>query len=66
MISEYVRRLVAAIPVLLALVFLAVAPSEGANIGGGMLLLLAIPISFLLYGLLGVVFPGGDKTPHAD
>ena len=58
---EGLRRLVAAIPVLLAGAFLAVAPSDGANIGGGMLLLVAIPISFLLYGLLKLVFPDGGR-----
>ena len=57
---EGFRRLVAAIPVLLAVLFLAVAPSEGANIGGGMLILLAIPISFLIYWLLNRIFPKGN------
>ncbi len=58
--SDAIRRLVAAIPIMLALVFLAFAPSEGANIGGGILVLVAIPISLLVYFLLKLGFRNGD------
>ena len=52
--------MVAAIPLVLALLFMAVAPSEGANIGAGMFILLVLPISFLIYWLLNLLFPKVD------
>jgi hypothetical protein len=49
------------VPVVLAGAFLAFAPSEGANIGGGILTLLAIPVGYAIY--LAARPRGGDRRP---
>jgi hypothetical protein len=49
------------VPVVLAMAFTALAPSEGANIGGGILTLLAIPVGLLIY--LAVRPRGADRRP---
>jgi hypothetical protein len=50
-----------AVPVVLAVAFTVFAPSEGANIGGGILTLFAIPVGYLIY----LVFRprGADRRP---
>jgi hypothetical protein len=49
---DQLALLVACVPVALAAGFLAFAPSDGANIGGGILLMLSLPIAAAVYLLL--------------
>lgn len=49
---DQLALLVACVPVALAAGFLAFAPSDGANIGGGILVMLSLPVAAVIYLLL--------------
>jgi hypothetical protein len=46
---DQLALLAACVPVALAAGFLVFAPSDGANIGGGILLMLSLPIAAVVY-----------------